>query len=320
MIGYIAKRLLQLVPVLVIMSMIVFMFLHLVPGDPVDAVLGNEATEEAKAALRERLGLDQPMPVQYVLWAGRVLQGDLGHSIVNGTPVLDTIVQKMGVTIFLALGSVLVSAIIAIIGGTIAAARKGSWIDLGILSAALVGVSVPSFWLAILLMLCFAVQWHIFPSIGYTPPGENFADFLHHLVLPVVTLGAIMAGALSRLTRSEMIDQLNEDYILTARAKGVPERKIIYKHALRNALIPVITFAGMELGTVLGGAIIVERIFSLPGLGQLVVESIFLRDYPVVQGTILFLSIVFVLINLLVDISYTLLDPQIRMTGASVRD
>ncbi len=302
------------------MSIVVFMFLHLVPGDPVDAILGNEATEEAKASLRARLGLDQPLIVQYFMWAGRVLTGDLGNSIVNGGSVLDTILQKAGVTIFLAIGSVLLSVIIAVIGGTIASANKGTWIDLSVLGAALVGVSIPSFWLAILLMMTFAVNWQLLPSIGYTAPAEDFTEFVRHLILPVVTLGAIMAGALSRLTRSEMIDQLSQDYIVTARAKGLSKFEIVYKHALRNALIPIVTFAGLELGTVLGSAIVIERIFSLPGLGQLIVESIFLRDYPMVQGTILFLSLIFVLINLLVDISYTLLDPEIRLGGEQRND
>jgi len=318
MMRYIASRIVQLIPVLAIMSVLVFLFIHLIPGDPVDAILGNEATEEAKTELRHRLGLDRPFVVQYFIWAGRVLTGDFGTSIVNGGPVLDTILQKAGVTIFLALGSVLVAVSIAMLGGTIAAARKGTWADMTVLALALVGVSIPSFWLAIMLMMQFAVSWQILPAIGYVPPTESFGEFVQHLALPVLTLGAIMAGALSRLTRSEMIDQLNQDYIRTARAKGLSHGAIVYKHALRNALIPVVTFAGLELGTVLGSAIVIERIFSLPGLGQLVVESIFLRDYPMIQGAILFLAAVFVFINLIVDISYTFLDPEIRLGSGDV--
>jgi len=315
MLRYIVNRLIYLIPVLFLMSVIVFSFMHMIPGDPVDYILGLESTEEARTALRAQLGLDRNIFVQYVSWAGKLLQGDFGKSVVSHRPVLPTIIEKLPATMILAFASTLISVIMAFFLGILAASRQGTMTDFTALIVALLWVSIPAFWLGILLILIFSLYWPVFPSIGYANIFTDFVPGFRHLVLPAFTLGAVLAGATARMMRSEMIEQLNQDYVTTAWAKGLPRRAIIYKHALKNALIPVVTFVGVQLGQVLGGAVVVEQIFAWPGLGRLVIQSIFARDYPMVQGIILFLSLIFVLVNLLVDISYTFLNPQIRLGG-----
>jgi ABC-type dipeptide/oligopeptide/nickel transport system permease component len=241
------------------------------------------------------------------------VSGDFGESVTTGEPVLKLILEKLPATLLLALASILVSVFIAIFAGTIAAERKGTWTDMGILILALAGISVPVFWIGILAVLVFSVAWPIFPSIGYVSPLQDPIAALRHLTLPALCMGAALAGAIARMTRSEMIEQLGKDYIVTARAKGLSPREVTYRHALRNSLITVVTFTGLEFGTLLGGAIIVETIFAWPGLGRTVIQAIFSRDYPMVQGIVLFLAFFFVFVNLLVDISYTFLNPQIRL-------
>jgi ABC-type dipeptide/oligopeptide/nickel transport system permease component len=297
------------------MSVIVFSFIHLIPGDPVDVVLGMNASDEARAALRQELGLDRNIVIQYLSWIGGVLTGDFGNSVVSypGEPVLKLILEKLPATLLLAVATILVSIFIAIFAGTIAAVKKGTWTDMGVLVLALAGISIPVFWIGILAVLVFAVTWDLFPAIGYVSPLEDPLAALHHITLPALCMGAALAGAIARMTRSEMIEQLGKDYIITARAKGLSPREVTYRHALRNSLITVVTFTGLEFGTLLGGAIIVESIFAWPGLGRTVIQSIFSRDYPMVQGTVLFLAFFFVFVNLLVDISYTFLNPQIRL-------
>jgi ABC-type dipeptide/oligopeptide/nickel transport system permease component len=297
------------------MSVIVFSFIHLIPGDPVDAVLGLDASDEARAALRQELGLDRNILVQYLSWIGGVLTGDFGHSVVSypGEPVLKLILEKLPATLLLAVATILVSIFIAIFAGTIAAVKKGTWTDMGVLVLALAGISIPVFWIGILAVLVFSVTWDLFPAIGYVSPLEDPLAALHHITLPALCMGAALAGAIARMTRSEMIEQLGKDYIITARAKGLSPREVTYRHALRNSLITVVTFTGLEFGTLLGGAIIVETIFAWPGLGRTVIQAIFSRDYPMVQGIVLFLAFFFVFVNLLVDISYTFLNPQIRL-------
>ena len=310
---YILNRIIYLLPVLFIMSVVVFSFIHLIPGDPVDAILGLNASEEARAEVRKSLGLDRNIVVQYLSWIGGVVSGDFGESIVSREPVLKLILEKLPATLLLAVASILVSVFIAIFAGTIAAVNKGTWTDMGILILALGGISVPVFWIGILAVLIFAVAWPIFPAIGYVSPLEDPVAALRHLTLPALCMGAALAGAIARMTRSEMIEQLGKDYIITARAKGLSPREVTYRHALRNSLITVVTFTGLEFGTLLGGAIIVETIFAWPGLGRTVIQAIFSRDYPMVQGIVLFLAFFFVFVNLLVDISYTFLNPQIRL-------
>ena len=315
MIGYILNRILYLIPTLFIMSLVVFSFVHLIPGDPVDAILGLNATEEAREAVRQELGLDRNIVVQYLTWAGGILTGDFGNSITTGQPVMTLILEKLPATLLLAFASILVALAIAVPAGVVAAVNKGNWLDMGILVAALAGISVPVFWIAILAVLAFSVSWPIFPAIGYVSPLVDPFAALRHITLPALCMGAALAGSIARMTRSEMIEQLGKDYVITARAKGLSPREVTYRHALRNSLITVVTFAGLELGTLLGGAIIVETIFAWPGLGRTAIDAIFTRDYPTVQGIVLFLAFFFVFVNLLVDISYTFLNPQIRLGG-----
>jgi peptide/nickel transport system permease protein len=313
MLRYILNRIIYLLPVLFIMSLVVFSFIHLIPGDPVDAILGLNASDEARAAVRKSLGLDRNIAVQYMSWIGGVVSGDFGESVTTGEPVLKLILEKLPATLLLAFASILVSVFIAVFAGTIAAVNKGNWTDMSVLVLALAGISVPVFWIAILAVLAFSVTWPIFPSIGYVSPLEDPMAALRHLTLPALCMGTALAGAIARMTRSEMIEQLGKDYIITARAKGLSPREVTYRHALRNSLITVVTFTGLELGTLLGGAIIVETIFAWPGLGFTAIQAIFSRDYPMVQGIVLFLAFFFVFVNLLVDISYTFLNPQIRL-------
>jgi len=313
MLKYILNRIIYLIPVLFIMSVVVFSFIHLIPGDPIDAILGLNASEEARAEVRKSLGLDRNIVVQYLSWISGVVSGDFGESIVTKEPVLKLIMEKLPATLLLAVASILVSVFIAIFAGTIAAVNKGTWTDMGILILALAGISVPVFWIGILAVLIFAVAWPIFPAIGYVSPLVDPLAAIRHLTLPAVCMGAALAGAIARMTRSEMIEQLGKDYIVTARAKGLSPREVTYRHALRNSLITVVTFTGLEFGTLLGGAIIVETIFAWPGLGRTVIQAIFSRDYPMVQGIVLFLAFFFVFVNLLVDVSYTFLNPQIRL-------
>lgn len=313
MLRYIFNRLAYLIPVVFFMSLVVFSFIHLIPGDPVDAMLGFEATDQARAAVRQELGLDRNLLIQYGSWAGKLLAGDFGKSVVSRKPVLSLILEKFPATLVLALAATLVAVFLGLLFGTFAASRRNSLMDLSALALALFWVSIPSFWLGILLILIFSLTFPIFPSMGY---GNLFSDFLnglHYLTLPALTLGAVEAGALTRMTRAEMIEQLSKDYVVTAMAKGLPRRVVIYKHALRNSLIPVVTFIGLQLGTLLGGTVVVEQIFAWPGVGRLVIEAIFARDYPMVQGIVLFYAVIFIVVNLLVDISYTLLNPQIRL-------
>jgi peptide/nickel transport system permease protein len=310
---YILHRVIYLLPVLFFMSIIIFSFLHLIPGDPVDFMLGETGTGEQRVTLRSELGLDRPILVQYLTWAEKMLKGDLGTSIITRQPVLSTILEKLPASLLLASTSACLSFLMALLLGTIAGANRGSFKDLSVLVVALLWVSVPIFWLGILLILAFSIYFPLFPSIGYTNIFHDFWGGLHHLFLPAVTLGAQMTGAVTRVTRSEMIEQLSKDYVTTAWAKGLARRAIFYRHALKNALIPVVTLTGLQLGSMIGGSLVVETIFAWPGVGSLLMYSIFARDYVMVQGTILFIAGIFVLINLLVDISYTFLNPQISL-------
>ena len=313
MLRYIINRIFYLIPVLLFMSVIVFLFIHLIPGDPVDYMLGLDASSEAKAALRAELGLDQNLVVQYIAWASKLMVGDFGNSVVSNIPVLEAILDKLPATMLLAFAATLISLVFGISTGVFAAINRGTWKDMSVLLLSLLWVSIPAFWLGIMLILVFSLKLPLFPAIGYESMFANFGESMHHLTLPAVTLGATGIGAIARMTRSEMIDQMSKDYIITAWAKGLSKWKVVIGHGLRNSLITVVTFAGMELARLLGGVVVVELIFAWPGLGQLVIQSIFARDYPMVQGIILILAFIFVFVNLLVDISYTFLNPQIRL-------
>jgi peptide/nickel transport system permease protein len=308
----IARRLLALVPVLFGLSVLSFGLLALVPGDPVTAMLGIEADPAAIATLRAKYALDQPLPLRFLAWFGHVLQGDLGRSIQTGRPVLSMIMDALPPTLELSLAALLISLAIAIPAGIISAARRNGATDFVASLIALCGLSLPSFWLGILLIIGFSITLPLLPSSGYAPLFEQPLEALRHLVLPAVTLGAAMAAATMRMTRAAMIETLSADYIRTALAKGLSRRRIVWLHALRNALLSVITLVGLQLGQLLGGVFITESVFSWPGIGKLTVDAIFARDYPVVQGTILFTATLFVLINLGTDLLYGVLDPRQR--------
>ncbi|HEX8969207.1 MAG TPA: ABC transporter permease [Chloroflexota bacterium] len=311
MIRFVVGRLLGTLPVLLILSIGVFLMLHLTPGDPVQIMLGQDADPQSIAALRADLGLDQPLPVQYVRWAANAVRGDLGRSIRTHEPVTDAIVSRLPVTIELSLISLGVSLAIGLPAGIIAATRRNTTVDLLSTGVALLGVSLPSFFLGILLILVFALWLRWVPPSGYTPFVQDPVMNLKQMLMPAIALGAALAGIVARLMRSSLLDVLGADFMRTARAKGLSEQASVIGHALRNALLPVVTVVGLQVGALLGGAILIETIFALPGVGRLAVDSIFSRDFPIVQGVVLFLALVRVLSNLAADLVYGRLDPRI---------
>lgn len=309
---YIARRLLATVPVVVLVTIIVFLLLHVTPGDPVVIMLGDQAAPDAVAALRHNLGLDLPLPVQYGVWLWRVARGDLGTSLRTHDPVSRLALARYPTTLELLVLAMLVSLVIAIPTGVLSAVRRNSWIDMLVTPLAISGVSLPSFWVGVLLIWAFSVTLAWFPTVGFVPLGTSVVGNLRTMVLPVVTLGVALAAIVMRITRASLLQVLQLDYVRTARAKGVAERAIILRHALRTTLIPVVTVLGLQTGTLLGGAVIVESIFALPGMGRLIVDAIFARDFPLVQGVVLILAVSFILVNLGVDLLYAWLDPRIR--------
>jgi len=315
MFAYLARRALTLLPILLLMSVIVFGLIRMVPGDPIDVMYGSEGMDEIRrAALSQELGLDQPIVVQYGRWLWRALRGDLGNSYRAGIPVLQLIGQRLPATLFLSFAALILSLLIAIPLGIVAAVRRNSWADVTAMVFAIVGISLPAFWSGILLVLVFAVWLRWLPSIGYVSPAEDFLRSLRHLILPAITLGWSLAGTTTRLARSSLLEELGKDYVRTARGKGLRERTVLLTHALRNALIPTVTMVGLQLGFLIGGTVVVETVFAWPGVGLLVVDSIFARDYPVVQGVVLVIAVLVVAVNLLVDVVYTVLDPRIRFS------
>jgi peptide/nickel transport system permease protein len=307
-----AGRLLALLPILFGLSLLTFVLLALVPGDPVTAMLGLEASPEAVATLRAKLALDQSLPVRFLAWLGQVLMGDFGRSIQSGRPVLGMVMSAIGPTAILALAALAVSVCIALPAGAVAASRRNRPADFAVSIAALCGLSLPSFWLAILLVLGLSIAVPVFPSSGYVAFTSDPLAALHHLVLPAATLGVALAAASMRMTRSAMLDVLPADYIRTAQAKGLTQRRVVWRHAMRNALIPIVTLLGIQLGQLLGGVVVTETVFAWPGIGKLVVDAIFARDYPVVQGAILLTATLFVLLNLVTDMLCVALDPRQR--------
>jgi peptide/nickel transport system permease protein len=307
---YLAYRIFALVPILFGISLLTFALVQMVPGDPIVAMIGLEATDEAIATLRARYGLDQPLPVQYFTWLGNVLQGDLGRSIQTGRPVAGMLADALGPTAQLAGAAMLISLAIAIPAGIVSAVRRNGPLDFGASLVALFGLSVPSFWLGIMLILAFSISFPIFPASGYVSFFENPWENLRTLTLPAITLGTSLAAATMRMTRSAMLEVLGQDYVRTAWAKGLGPAAVIGRHAFRTALIPVVTLLGIQMGQVLGGVVITETVFSWPGIGKLTVDAIFARDYPVVQGAVLLTATLFVLINLATDLIYVALDPR----------
>ena len=308
----IAGRMIALLPILFGLSVLSFTLLAMVPGDPVTAMLGLEASPEAIATLRAKFALDQPLPVRFLAWFGNLLQGDLGRSIQTGRPVLEMVVTALGPTLLLAGAALLVSLAIALPAGIVAATRRNRPADFAVSLVALCGLSLPSFWLGILLILGLSIAWPVFPASGYAPLLADPWAALRHLVLPAATLGVALAGASMRMTRSAMLEVLPADFIRTAHAKGLGPRRVVWRHALRNALIPIVTLVGIQLGQLLGGVVVTETVFAWPGIGKLVVDAIFARDYPVVQGAILVTATLFVLLNLATDLLCVALDPRQR--------
>ncbi len=308
----ILRRLAATVPVLLLVTAGVFALLHLTPGDPVDAMMAESGDATAKASLRRELGLDRPLHEQYAAWMGRLLRGDLGHSIRNGEPVIENVSRRIRPSLQLALLAMLVSLLIAFPVGIVSAVRRNTAVDRAGTSFALFGICMPNFLLALLLIFLFGVTLRWLPISGYTDPLEDPLGGLRSLVLPAVTLGLALAAVITRTLRSSMLEALGEDYVRTARAKGLSEWRVIRGHVLKNAMIPVVTVLGLQLGTLIGGAVITEYVFALPGVGRLVVDAVFARDYPLVQGVILLIALGFILSNLLVDLLYGWIDPRIR--------
>jgi peptide/nickel transport system permease protein len=307
-----ATRVLSVIPVLFGLCVLSYTLLAMIPGDPITAMLGMDATPEAIAALRAKFALDEPLPIRFISWFGHLLIGDLGRSIQSGRPVLSMVMTAMVPTMQLGLAALVISLVIAIPAGVISAARRNSVADYSVSLISLAGLSLPSFWLAILLVLFLSIRLQLFPSSGYVSIAEDPLGALRHITLPAITLGVAMAASTMRMTRAAMLDVLNADYIRTARAKGLPFRRVVWKHALHNALIPVTTLVGLQLGQLMGGVVVTETVFAWPGIGKLTVDAIFARDYPVVQGAILASAVLFVFINLATDLLYATLDPRLR--------
>ncbi|XKH51802.1 ABC transporter permease [Chryseomicrobium palamuruense] len=311
---YIIRRLLQTIPVLLGVTILVFSLMHLVPGDPAKIIAGEGASEQTVDNIRERLGLNDPIPVQYGTFLGNALQGDLGSSIRSGRPVMDEISARFWVTFELAFYSTILAVFMGLIAGIISAVRHYTLTDVTVMIIALFGLSMPNFWFGLLLIQWFAIGNWMPESLEFLkmrPSG--WGDDWRQIVLPVVTLGTGGAAIIARMTRSSMLEVIGQDYIRTARAKGLTERIVVYRHALKNALIPVVTVVGLEFGGFLGGAVLTETIFAINGMGRLTIDAIRTRDFPIVQGTVLVISVLFVLVNLLVDISYRYLNKRIDL-------
>jgi peptide/nickel transport system permease protein len=306
-------RLAATVPVLLLVTSGVFALLHLTPGDPIDTMMAESADASVKAHLRKELGLDQPIYVQYAHWMARVVRGDLGRSIRNGEPVIENVSRRLRPSLQLALLAMTVSVLIAFPAGIVSAVRRNTAVDRAGTTFALFGICMPNFLLALLLIFVFGVTLRWLPISGYVDPLEEGWDGLRSLVLPACTLGLALAAVITRTLRSSLLEALGEDYVRTARAKGLSEWGVIGGHVLKNAMIPVVTVLGLQLGTLIGGAVITEYVFALPGVGRLVVDAVFARDYPIEQGVILLIAVGFIVSNLLVDLLYGWLDPRIRI-------
>ncbi|HET7581112.1 MAG TPA: glutathione ABC transporter permease GsiC [Bacillales bacterium] len=304
MLRYIMKRIFELIPILIVISILVFLFVHLIPGDPARLVAGQQATFQEVQSVRERLGLDKPMWIQYLDYVTNILHGNLGTSLKTGRSVSAMIEQRFMPTFWLTVFSMIWAIIIGTLIGVISATKRNKWEDYSGMFLAVSGISMPAFWLGLLLINIFSVD------LGWFPTGGN--ESWRSYILPSLTLGAAVAAVIARFTRSSLMDTLKEDYIRTGRAKGLHEKTVIWGHALRNALIPIVTMSGLQFGFLLGGSIVVETVFSWPGLGRLLIDSISFRDYPVIQGEILLFSLEFILINLFVDVLYSFLNPKIR--------
>ena len=315
--AYVARRILQAIPVMVLVATAAFLLLRLTPGDPTDILLGPGATPERAAELRRDLGLDQPLPVQWALWFGHVLRGDLGESIFLRRPVTQAIWERTEPTLMLTLLSLAVAVTLGLSLGVLAAVRQGSWADIGAMLVSLAGLSMPTFWIGLNLILVFAVILGVLPVAGYQPLSAGLWQNVRYLILPAITLGFYDAALLARMTRSMMLGVLKENYVRTARSIGVPERRVVLRHALRNALLPLLTIVGLMFAGLMGGALVTETVFNIPGVGRLLIQAVLRRDYQLVQGIVLVIAAAYVLINLVVDILYGVLDPRVSKSTSS---
>ena len=312
MIGFILRRLLATIPVLGMVALFVFFMLRMTPGDPAAVLAGDNGTPQQIEEIREQLGLNQSIPTQLVIWFGKLLQGDLGESFYFKKPVTQLILFRIEPTLALAVVTLIITILVAVPLGVLAAYRHGSWLDRLVMGFSVLGFSVPVFVMGYLLIYIFAVELKLFPVQGYKSITDGFWPFLHHLLLPGATLSVIYIALIARITRASMLEVLDEEYIRTARSKGVKERVVLLSHALRNAAVPIVTVIGIGIALLIGGVVVTESVYNIPGLGRLTVDAVLGRDYPTIQAVILLFSFVYVIINLAVDLVYCLLDPRIR--------
>ncbi|WP_119165303.1 ABC transporter permease [Algihabitans albus] len=312
MLGFIARRLLATIPVMGVVALFVFLMLHLSPGDPATVIAGDYASPADIERIRAKLGLDQPIHIQFGTWVWTLMQGDLGISIFSNLPVTKLIAQRLEPTLMLALTTLIITILVAVPMGVIAAWKAGTWIDRSIMLFAVVGFSIPVFVLGYILIYFVSLKAGLLPVQGYRPISEGVVPFLRSITLPALTLSVIYIALIARITRASMLEVLDEDYVRTARAKGQLEWKVLIVHALRNAAVPIVTIIGIGVALLIGGVVVTESVYNIPGLGRLVLDAILKRDYPIIQGLILMFSFVYILINLAIDILYTLIDPRIR--------
>ncbi len=312
MLPYIIRRILSGIPVLLLVVVFVFLLLRMSPGDPAQIIAGDSATTEDIARIRAQLGLDQPIHAQFLIWLGQILQGDLGRSVISNIPVTEMIVQRLEPTLSLALTTIIFACLTAIPLGIVAAARAGTYVDRIAMIFSVTSFSFPVFFTGYLFVVIFAINLKWLPVQGFRPISEGIGPFLYHITLPTITLGLAYMALLTRMTRSAMLEVLHQDYIRTARAKGLGTTTILFVHALKNAAVPIVTTAGIGIALLIGGAVVTETVFAIPGVGRLTVDAILAHDYPVIQAVILLFSVLYVLLNILIDVSYCLLDPRVR--------
>ncbi|MBJ3778145.1 ABC transporter permease [Acuticoccus mangrovi] len=309
---YIVKRILATIPVMALVAVVVFALLYFAPGDPAEVIAGDHASPETIAAIRQSLGLDQPLPIRFAAWAGQLLQGDLGVSVFSNIPVVTLILQRLEPTMSLMVLTTLIAVVVAVPMGVFAASRSGTWLDRALMGGAVLGFSVPVFATSYLLAWIFSMKLQWLPVQGYAPLANGVGTWFVHLILPSLALASVYIALIARITRTAVLEVLHQDYIRTAKAKGQGHRTILFVHALKNAAVPILTVIGLGVALLIGGAVVTESVFAIPGIGMLTVDAILQRDYPVIQGVVLFFSFMYVLVNLLVDIAYTFFDPRIE--------
>jgi len=312
MLGYLLRRVLSTIPVMGVVALVVFLLLRLTPGDPAAVLAGDNATPERLERIRASLGLTEPLYIQFFTWIGKLLHGDLGVSLISNVPVLKMIGQRVEPSISIALATIILSVLVAVPLGVIAAWKQGTWIDRFVMALSVLGFSVPAFVIGYVLIQVFAIDLRWLPVQGFKSLAHGLGPFVERLVLPTLTLSFIYVALIARMTRASMLDVLGEDYVRTARAKGISEIPVLFRHALRNAAVPVITVIGTGFALLISGVVVTESVFNIPGVGRLTVDAVLARDYPVIQAMILLTSLVYVTVNLLIDVAYTLLDPRIR--------